>query len=87
MHGCFPLFYLTEEVPLTLPFEETREVAADHQVRVIQDCVEPAPGGQECLDTQDNRFTATHCTLLAENIIFGFKVTGTTKYDREKILL
>lgn len=42
--GC--KFYLAEEVSLLLSWGQVGQVAVDHQVRVIQDCVEPAPGGK-----------------------------------------
>lgn len=45
--------YLAEEVTLLLSTGEAGQVAADHQVRVIQHCVEPTPGGQQGLETQD----------------------------------
>lgn len=47
------VFYLTEEVSLLLSLDKTGQVAADHQVRVIQHGIEPTSGGQERLDTQD----------------------------------
>lgn len=43
-------FYLAEEVSLLLPGGKAGQVAADHQVRVVQDRVEPTPGGQQSLD-------------------------------------
>lgn len=52
------VLYLAEEVPLLLSLGEAGEVAADHQVRVIQHGIEPTPGGQQGLDTQDTMFTA-----------------------------
>lgn len=52
------VLYLTEEVTLLLSLREAGQVAADHQVRVIQHCIEPTSGGQQGLDTQDTMFTA-----------------------------
>ena len=47
------VLYLAEEVSFLLSVDETGQVAADHQVRVIQHGVEPTPGGQQGLNTQD----------------------------------
>lgn len=52
------MLYLAEEVSLLLSVGEAGQVAADHQVRVIQQGVEPTPGGQQGLDTQDTLLTA-----------------------------
>ena len=41
--------HLTEEVSLFLPLTQTGQVAAHHQVRVVQDCVKPAASGEESL--------------------------------------
>lgn len=51
------VLYLAEEVSLLLSLGEAGQVAADHQVRVIQHSIEPTPGGQQGLDTQDTMFT------------------------------
>lgn len=48
--------HLAEEVSLLLPRGEAGQVAADHQVGVVQNRVEPTPGGQQSLDAQDNMF-------------------------------
>lgn len=55
MHICLFL-YLTEEMPLLLSFCEAGEVTSDHQMRVIQHCIEPTPGGQQCLYTHETMF-------------------------------
>ena len=55
---CVCVLYLAEEVSLLLSLGEAGQVAADHQVRVIQHCIKPTPGGQKGLDTQDTRFLA-----------------------------
>lgn len=52
------VFHLAEEVSLFLPRGEAGQVAADHQVGVVQNCVEPTPGGQQSLDAQDNMLIA-----------------------------
>ncbi len=57
------VLYLAEEVPLLLSLGEAGQVAADHQVRVIQHSVEPTPGGQQGLDTQHTMFTALNYML------------------------
>lgn len=53
-------FHLAEEVSLLLPRGEAGQVAADHQVGVVQNRVEPTPGGQQSLDAQDNMFIVQH---------------------------
>lgn len=60
------VLHLAEEVSFLLSVDETGEVAADHQVRVIQHGVEPTPGGQQGLNTQDTTFTA--CNKIPEYI-------------------
>lgn len=52
-------FHLAEEVSLLLPRGKAGQVAADHQVRVVQDRVEPTPGGQQSLDVQGKRVTVS----------------------------
>lgn len=47
-------FYLAEEVSLLLPGGKVGQVAVDHQVRVVQERVEPAPGGQQSLDAHSD---------------------------------
>lgn len=60
----FPcVFYLAEEVSLLLSVGETGQVAADHQVRVIQHRIEPTSGGQKGLNKQDTLFTALEYML------------------------
>lgn len=57
MYMCLlRVLYLTEEVSLLLSLHEAGQVAADHQVRVIQHCIKPTPGGEQGLDTQDTMF-------------------------------
>lgn len=57
------VLYLAEEVSLLLSLGEAGQVAADHQVRVIQHGIEPTPGGQQSLDIQDVMFTALYYML------------------------
>lgn len=38
---------------LLLSVDEARETASDHHVRVIQHGIEPAPGGQQGLETSE----------------------------------
>lgn len=57
------VLYLAEEVSLLLSLGEAGQVAADHQVRVIQHGIEPTPGGQQSLDIQDIMFTALYYML------------------------
>lgn len=52
-------FHLAEEVSLLLPRRKAGQVAADHQVGVVQDRVEPTPGGQQSLDAQGNSVTVS----------------------------
>lgn len=57
-------FHLAEEVSLLLPRGKAGQVAADHQVGVVQDRVEPTPGGQQSLDAQGNRVTVSEPAQL-----------------------
>lgn len=59
----YSMLYLAEEVSLLLSVGEAGQVAADHQVRVIQQGVEPTPGGQQGLDTQ-KKPCQQHWTIL-----------------------
>lgn len=61
------MFHLAEEVSLLLPRGEAGQVAADHQVRVVQNRVEPTPGGQQSLDAQDNMFIVQPLILSQGN--------------------
>lgn len=38
---------------LLISVDEARETASDHHVRVIQHGIEPAPGGQQGLETSE----------------------------------
>lgn len=76
--GC--KFYLAEEVSLLLPRGKVGQVAADHQVRVVQDRVEPAPGGQQGLDAQGDTVIASeprqNCSAKVQavpNFFFTFR--------------
>lgn len=61
------MFHLAEKVSLLLSRGEAGQVAADHQVGVVQNRVEPTPGGQQSLDAQDNMFIAQPFILLQGN--------------------
>lgn len=70
-------FHLAEEVSLLLPRGEAGQVAADHQVGVVQNRVEPTPGGQQSLDAQDNMFIVQHYwTLNLSWVCVGFSPAG-----------
>lgn len=47
------VLYLAEEVTLFLPVGDVRQLAVDHQMSVIQHCVEPAAGREESLAKTD----------------------------------
>lgn len=68
------VLYLAEEVSLLLSVREAGQVAHDHQVSVIQHCIEPAPGGQQGLHAKDTLFTALDYMhkVVAKIQLFGF---------------
>lgn len=47
------VLYLAEEVSFLLSLGEAGQVAADHQVRIIQHCIKPTPGGKQSLYEED----------------------------------
>lgn len=63
------LYYLTEEMSLLLFFEKAREVTVNHQMRVIQHCVEPAPGRKQRLHVHKTGFKRLNMLVVKEKII------------------
>lgn len=61
--------YLTEEMSLLLFFEKAREVTVNHQMRVIQHCVEPAPGRKQRLYVHKTGFKRLNMLFIKETIL------------------
>lgn len=51
-------------MPLLLSVDQAGEMASDHHVRVIQHGIEPAPGGQQSLETNKTAKVSTACLQM-----------------------
>lgn len=60
-------------MPLLLSVDQAGEMASDHHVRVIQHGIEPAPGGQQSLETNKTTKVSTACLQMWR--IWGGKMT------------
>lgn len=61
-------------MPLLLSVDQAGEMASDHHVRVIQHGIEPAPGGQQSLETNKTAKVSTACLQMWR--IWGGKMTN-----------